>query len=54
MKELRADYIMGNSCYYPIQNLLSSRKLSKNLKFTILGAVILSSVLHGCETWYLT
>ena len=39
----------GNSCYYSLQTLLSSRLLSKNLKIKIYKT-ILSVVLHGCET----
>jgi len=37
-----------------VQNLLSSRLLSKNLKIKIYRTVILPVVLHGCETWLLT
>jgi len=33
---------------------LSSRLLSKNLKFKIYRTVILPVVLYGCETWSLT
>jgi hypothetical protein len=36
--------------YYSVQNLLSSSLMSKNVYLT----VILSVVLYGCETWYLT
>jgi hypothetical protein len=36
-------------CYHSVQNLLSSRLLSKNLK-----TVILHMVLYWCETWSLT
>jgi len=35
----------GNACYHSIQNLLSSRLLSKNLKI---------KKQDGCETWSLT
>jgi hypothetical protein len=41
----------GNACYYSVQNLLSSPLISKNLKIKIYKTVILSVVLHGCETW---
>ena len=44
----------GNSCYYSIQTLLSSRLLSKNLKIKIYKTIILPVVLYGCETWSLT
>ena len=35
-----------NACYHSMQNLLSSKLLSKNLNIKI----ILSVVLYGCET----
>jgi len=37
-----------------VQNLLSSRLLSKNLKIKIYRIIILPIVLYGCETWTLT
>jgi len=37
-----------------VQNLLSSRLLSKNLKIKICRTVILRVILCGCETWSLT
>jgi len=37
-----------------VQNLLSYRLLSKNLKIKIYRTIILPVVLHGCETWSLT
>jgi hypothetical protein len=37
-----------------VQNLLSSRLLSKDLKIRIYKTVILPVVLYGCETWSLT
>ena len=40
----------GNSCYYLVQTLLSSRLLSKNLKIKIYKTIILPFVLYGCET----
>jgi len=44
----------GNACYHSVQNLLSSRLLSKNLKIKIYRNIILPVVLYGCETWELT
>jgi hypothetical protein len=44
----------GNACYYSVQNLLSSRLVSKKLKIKIYKTVILPVVLYGCETWSLT
>ena len=37
-----------------MQNLLSSRLLSKNLKIQIYRTIILPVVLYGCEAWSLT
>jgi len=45
---------LGNACYYSVQNLLSSRLLSKNLKIKIHRTIILPVVMYGCETWSLT
>ena len=46
--------MLGNACYYSVQNLLSSSLLSKNLKIKIYRAIILAVVLYGCETWWMT
>jgi hypothetical protein len=37
-----------------VQNLLSSRLISKNLRIKIYKTVILRVVLYGCETWSIT
>ena len=37
-----------------MQNVLSSRLQSKNLKIKIYRTIILPVVLYGCETWSLT
>jgi hypothetical protein len=42
------------NCYHSIQNLLSSRLLSKNVKIKIYKITILPAILYGCETWPLT
>jgi len=44
----------GNACYHSVQNLLSSRLLSKNLKIKLYRTIILPIVLYGHETWSLT
>jgi hypothetical protein len=44
----------GNAYYHSVQNLLSSRLLSKNVKIIIHKAIILLVILYGCETWSLT
>jgi len=37
-----------------VQNLLSSRLLSNNLKIKIYRTIILPVVLYGCDAWLLT
>jgi hypothetical protein len=52
--EIKSRLNSGNACYYSIQNPLSSRLTSKNLKIKICRTVILPAVLYGCETWSLS
>jgi hypothetical protein len=52
--EIKGRLRSGNVCYHPVQNLLSSRLLSKNLKIKIYRTIILPFVLYGYETWSLT
>jgi hypothetical protein len=52
--EIKSRLNSGNACYYSVQNLLSSRLISKNLKIKIYKTVILPVVLYGYETWSLT
>ena len=52
-EEIKSRLMSGNACYHSVQNLLSSRLLSKNLKIKIYRTIILP-VLYGCETWSLT
>ena len=51
--EIKCILKAGNSCYYSVQTLLSSRLLSKNLKIKIYKT-ILPVVLYGCEARSLT
>ena len=53
-EEIKSRLSSGNACYHSVQNLLSSRLLSKNLKSKIYRTIILPVVLYGCETWLLT
>ena len=46
--------ICENACYHSVQNLLSTRLLSKNVKIKIYRTIILPVVLYGCEAWSLT
>jgi len=52
-EEIKSRLRLGNACYHSVQNLLSSRLLSKNLKIKIYRTIILPVVLYG-ETWSLT
>jgi hypothetical protein len=42
------------ACFHAVQNLLSSRLLSRNVKIKIYKTIILPLVLYGCKTWSLT
>ena len=53
-EEIKSRLKLGNACYHSVQNLLSSRLLSKNLKIKIYRTIVLLVVLYGCETWSLT
>jgi hypothetical protein len=63
-EEIKRRMNSGNACYHPVQNLLSSRLLSKNVKRRIYIVVLihcriymtisLPVILYGCETWSLT
>jgi len=53
-EEIKSRLRSGNACYHSVQNLLSSRLLSKNLKNKIYRTIILPVVLYGCEAWSLT
>ena len=49
VEEIKSILRSGNACYHSVQNLLSSRLLSKNLKVKIYRTIILPVVLYGCE-----
>jgi len=53
-EEFKSRLRSGNACYHSVQNLLSFRVLSKNLKIKIHRTITLPVVLYGCETWSLT
>jgi hypothetical protein len=52
-EEIKSRLNLGNACYHSVQNLLSSRLISKNLRIKIYKTVILPVVLYGCKTWSL-
>ena len=54
LEEIKSRLRSGNACYHSVQNPLSSRLLSKNLKMRIYRTKIFPVVLYVCETWSLT
>jgi hypothetical protein len=52
--EIKSRLNSGNACYHPVQSLLSSRLLSRNIRVKIYKTMILRLALCGCETWFLT
>jgi hypothetical protein len=50
-EEIKSRLNSGNACYHSVQNLLSSRLLSKNVNVRIYKTIILPVILHGFETW---
>jgi hypothetical protein len=53
-EEIKSRLNSRDTCYRSVQSLLSSHRLSGNVKVKIYKTIILPAVLHGCETWYLT
>jgi hypothetical protein len=53
-EEMKRRLNLSNACYHPVQNLLSSDLLPKNVKIKIYKTIILPLVLYGCETLSLT
>jgi hypothetical protein len=53
-KQIKSRLKSGNARYHLVQNLLSSRLLSKNTKIRVYRTIILPVALYGCETWSLT
>ena len=49
-EEIKSRLKSGNACYHSVQNILSSRLLSKNAKIKIHRTLILPLVLYGCGT----
>jgi len=52
-EEIKSRLRSGSACYHSVENFLSSRLLSKNLKIKIYTNIILPVVWYGCETWSL-
>jgi hypothetical protein len=49
-EDIKSSLISGNALCHSVQNLLSLRLLSKNLKSEINKTIILPDVMYGCET----
>jgi hypothetical protein len=52
--EIKRRLNSGNACYHSVQNLLSSRLLSKNIKIKVHKTIILPVALFGCDILPLT
>jgi hypothetical protein len=52
-EEIKSRLNSGTVCCHSVQNLSSSRLLSKNVKIVIHKSIIFLVVLYGCETWSL-
>jgi hypothetical protein len=53
-EEIKRRFNSGNAFYHSVQNLPSSRLLSKNVKIRIYKTIILPVVLYECESLSLT
>ena len=53
-EEMKSKLKSGNTCYHSVQNSLSSRLLTKNVKIKIYRTIILPVFLCGRETWSFT
>jgi len=53
-EEIKSRLGSGNAGYHSVENLLSSRLLSKNLNIKIYRTITLPIFLYGCETRSLT
>jgi hypothetical protein len=53
-EEIKKRLNSGDACYYLVQNLLSFRPPSNNIKIRIYKTIIFPVVLYGCDTSSLT
>ena len=49
--DIKSRLSSGNACYHLVQEHLSSRMLSNNLKIKIFRTIIMPVVLYGFEIW---
>jgi hypothetical protein len=52
-EEIKSKINSSNACCHSVQDRLSSRLLSKNVKIKIFNAILLLVVLYGYENWSL-
>jgi hypothetical protein len=52
-EEIKSRLNSGNAYYNSVQNVLSSRLLSKKVKIMIYKTIIFTAVFYGCKTWSL-
>jgi hypothetical protein len=52
-EEIKMRLNSGNASHHSVQNLMSSRLLSKKITIRIYKTTILRVVLYGCEAWFL-
>jgi hypothetical protein len=52
-EEIKSRLNLGNASYHSVQNLFSSRLLSKKVNIGTYKSIILTAVLFWCETWSL-
>jgi hypothetical protein len=52
--EIKRRFNSGKAWFHSVQNLLSPRLLSKNVKMRMQKTLILPVVLYECDTWSLT
>jgi hypothetical protein len=53
-EEIKRSLNSDNACYHSVQNLLSSRLLSRNIKIITYKTMSLPVALYGCETCSMT
>jgi hypothetical protein len=53
-EEIKLSLNSDKACYHSVQNILSSRLPTKNVKIRMYKSVILPVVLYGCQTLSLT
>jgi hypothetical protein len=52
-EEIKNRLNSGSGCYLSVQNILSSRLLSRNVEIKTYKIINFCIVLYGCETWKL-